>query len=347
MRKIGLYLRVSTTEQSRLTEGSLASQRHRLETYVAYRNTADSDWGKIVGTYVDEAQSGGHIKRPRLIKLIRKIRCREIDTVIVTDLSRLSRSIQDFSALWELMRASSTKLISLREHFDTDSAAGEMMLFALINFAQFERKQTAERVSANFRARAERGLFNGGPVPIGFDIDPAQRGYLRINPDEATQVRLIFYFFRSTGTIRSTLQRVREAGILPKARSKSRTGVGIREFTMDGIWRVLRNPCYIGQCEINKSSRFKDQSALIESRRYRTTRALWPAILSEEEFNHVQKELDSNKFRLKATVRGHFDYIYSPLVFCSECNQPMVGSGGTGSNGKKYRYYGHKGKDIT
>lgn len=58
--------------------------------------------------------------------------------------------------------------MSLREDFDTTTAAGEMLLFQLMNFAQFERKQTSERVSANILARASRGLYNGGTIPLGF-----------------------------------------------------------------------------------------------------------------------------------------------------------------------------------
>ncbi|MBI3019311.1 MAG: recombinase family protein [Deltaproteobacteria bacterium] len=79
----------------------------------------------------------------------------------------ISRSTKDFCNLLELFDKFKCKILSLREQFDTTTAAGEMMLNMLMNFAQFERKQLAERVQANVNARAKRGLYNGGPLPLG------------------------------------------------------------------------------------------------------------------------------------------------------------------------------------
>ncbi len=38
-------------------------------------------------------------------------------------------------------------VISLRENFDTSTAAGEMMLYNMANLAQYERRLTSERVT--------------------------------------------------------------------------------------------------------------------------------------------------------------------------------------------------------
>ena len=60
--------------------------------------------------------------------------------------------------------------MSLREDFDTTTAAGEMLFFKVISFARFERKQTCERASANILARASRGLYKRGTIPLGFKM---------------------------------------------------------------------------------------------------------------------------------------------------------------------------------
>ena len=39
MNRVGIYLRVSTEEQAKIVEGSLVSQRQRLEEYIARRET--------------------------------------------------------------------------------------------------------------------------------------------------------------------------------------------------------------------------------------------------------------------------------------------------------------------
>ncbi|MBI4924753.1 MAG: recombinase family protein [Bdellovibrio sp.] len=157
MRTVGLYIRVSTEEQAKIHEGSLVSQRHRLEEYVKARNLIDKNWGTIVATFVDEAKSGKNTNRPQYQEMLRGVERGKINTILVTELSRLSRSMKDFCNLWDFLKAHNAQFLSLREQFDTTSAAGEMMMFSIMNFAQFERKQTSERVSANFKARATSG----------------------------------------------------------------------------------------------------------------------------------------------------------------------------------------------
>jgi site-specific DNA recombinase len=170
--KIALYVRVSTEEQASNPEGSIKSQEQRLRSHVQEKNR-EGNFGEIVAVYIDRARSGKDTNRRELQKLLRGVRKGEITLVLVSELSRLSRSIRDFSEIWELMRAHGCQFQSLREQFDTTTAAGEMVLFTIANIAQFERKQTSERIVANFIARAERGLSNGGAVPLGY-----QRAFL-------------------------------------------------------------------------------------------------------------------------------------------------------------------------
>ena len=149
MNKVGIYLRVSTEEQARIVDGSLVSQRQRLEEYVEGQNRRQAGWGMIIDAYCDEAKSGKDMNRPQFQRMLSDIRSGRINLVLATELSRLSRSIKDFCGLWDLFKQHNSRFVTLREQFDTTTAAGEMMVFNLINFAQYERKQTAERISAN------------------------------------------------------------------------------------------------------------------------------------------------------------------------------------------------------
>lgn len=53
--KLGAYLRVSTEEQVQIIEGSLESQKHRLKSFVDYKNSHEKSWGKIVEYYIEES----------------------------------------------------------------------------------------------------------------------------------------------------------------------------------------------------------------------------------------------------------------------------------------------------
>ena len=186
--KIGFYIRVSTEEQAKNLEGSIRNQEERLKAQVKAKNR-EFNFGEVVDIFIDRAKSGKDTNRPELQRLLKAISRAEVDLVMVTELSRISRSIKDFSEIWELMRASGCGFLSLRENFDSTTAAGEMMIFSMANMAQFERRQVSERVSANMNARSKRGLYNGGSVPFGYELITDKPGYLAINEEQAKVIR--------------------------------------------------------------------------------------------------------------------------------------------------------------
>jgi site-specific DNA recombinase len=347
MKKIGVYIRVSTEEAARRHEGSLDSQRHRIVDYVNARNLIDRGWGKIIEFYVDEARSGKDTNRPKYQALIRDIEGGKINTVLVTELSRLSRSIKDFTAFWDFLRAHKCQFLSLREQFDTSTAAGEMMIFSIINFAQFERKQTAERVTANFKARANRGLFNGGHPALGFDLHSEKKGLLVINKSESEIVKKIFAIFLEEGSIVPTLKKLEELGIKTK-RWICRDGSisGDRSFCKSGLWTLLRNRHYIGEREYNKRYKFTAKESVPDGKEYLVSKATWPAIVGQDIFERAQTILNNNVLKYRPKGNRGFDYLYSSIVYCPDCSQKLVGLSGKSKTGEKFYYYAHRGPKI-
>ena len=113
MKRIGLYLRVSTEEQARIQDGSLVSQRRRLEEYVEGQNRRDSNWGVIVDVYCEEGKSAKDMNRPDFQRLLEDVRIGRINLILATELSRFSRSIRDFCELWDLFKQHDTRFITL------------------------------------------------------------------------------------------------------------------------------------------------------------------------------------------------------------------------------------------
>ena len=91
-----------------------------------------------------------------------------------------------------------------------------MMIFNMINLAQFERRQTAERFSMNFHSRALRGLISGGDPMLGFEKEPLNKGKLVVVPEEAAKVRRIFEVYLETGSRQETARHLNALGITPK-----------------------------------------------------------------------------------------------------------------------------------
>lgn len=327
--KIALYIRVSTEEQAENPEGSIKNQEQRLREAVAYRNK-QSSFGEIARIYTDAGISAKDMNRPRLQEMLRDIRLGNINLVLVTELSRLSRNNRDFLSMWDMMHDQKCSFMSLREDFDTTTAAGEMLLFQLMNFAQFERKQTSERVTANILARAGRGLYNGGSIPLGYKKNQERSGYLEVDEEHAATVKLAFDTFLKEGSLSRTARWLNDNGHKSKAHLEgggSRMRLG--HFTVDNLQHLLRNKAYVGV----KAYRQKDE--------WKETKAVWEAIVDETVFNRVNELMTKNKSKLKPiTEKTKHPYILSGVSFCMTCGDHMPGKSATGRNGK-VAYYEH------
>lgn len=330
MKRVGLYIRVSTEEQARIQDGSLVSQRRRLEEYVEGQNRREASWGTIIDVYCDEGKSAKDMNRPEFQRLLNDIRIGKINLVLSTELSRMSRSIRDFCELWDIFKDNKASFITLREQFDTTTAAGEMMVFNLINFAQFERKQTGERISANFKSRAQRGLWNGGQLPLGYDRDPKNTGRLILNKTEARTVKAIFDTFQKTGNLNDTCRKLNVLGFRTKQYT-NRNGEtkGGNHFTVQSLHHLLTNATFIGMREINKKRGDTER-----------VKAQWPAIIDAKVFSAVQKRLTQNLRRYKPDEWKTYAYPLSGLAVCGECGQTLNGKSAHGKNAKHF-YYDH------
>ena len=322
------YVRVSTEEQTQNPEGSIRNQEERIKQAIQFKN-GNAEFGTLNHVFTDAALSGKDMNRPQLKQMLNRVAEGEIDLIIVSDLSRLSRSIRDFSQIWEFLQAHHCQLWSLRENFDTSTAAGEMMLFSIANFSQYERKQTAERVSANFHARASRGLHNGGTIPLGYEPDPEKRGHLRIKEDQAKVVKAAFFALLKEGSIAAAarslnLDHIKIAPEMLGAGSQTR----LPTFNVANLTYMLTNPAYIG------IRRYRDKNG-----KSLEAKAAWPAIIEEDIFAMTQKTIDGSRKR-KLDHESRYPYLFKGKVICTECGQLMQGKSAHGRVGK-VTYYEH------
>lgn len=73
----------------------------------------------------------------------------------------------------------------------------------MASIPQFERRRISERISAIFNSRAQRGLYNGGPFPLGLKRVDGKPGYLEIEKTEAEIVKTAFKAFIREGSLAS------------------------------------------------------------------------------------------------------------------------------------------------
>lgn len=331
MPRCGLYVRVSTTMQAANEEGSLKSQLQRLREEIQTRSRYGESWTEVK-VYVDEAASGKNLNRPKFIQMVNDLKAGEIDTVVCTELSRISRSVLDFLSFGRFLQDYNANLVCLKQQFDTTNAAGRMMITILVAFAEWERESTAERTSENLLARARRGLRNGSRV-LGLDPDPARKGYLIPNEAEKAVINAMFDKYLETGSGKAVTDYLNAAGYRTKSGGK---------FSVSSVHYHLANRAYIGRTEVNRGNKAKDQASLPEKNRYVVVQAVWPAIVSMEKFSAVQKLLRTNGQQRKNVARKVIhNYVLRGLCQCGVCGSFLEDGSGTSKSGVLHFYYRH------
>jgi DNA invertase Pin-like site-specific DNA recombinase len=159
------YLRCSTEEQADSRAG-LDAQRAAILAEAQRRG-----WDEADVTFIEDAGfSGKNLDRPGIETALDALRHRKADTLVVSKLDRLSRSLVDFAGLMDRASREHWALIALDLNVDTSTPAGEAMAAMLATFAQFERRLIGERTKAALAVKKAAGVRLGRPRLIPEEI---------------------------------------------------------------------------------------------------------------------------------------------------------------------------------
>jgi len=111
-----------------------------------------------------EKLSGGKSDRPQLHSAIDYLR--EGDSLVITKLDRLARSLTDLHKLVDMIEAKGATLNVLNQAIDTSTSSGKLMFSMLGAFAEFEKDIINERVQEGLERARAKGVKFGKPRQI-------------------------------------------------------------------------------------------------------------------------------------------------------------------------------------
>ena len=115
-------------------------------------------------------------ERPELDKLMEQLRTG--DLVIISDLTRLSRSVKDLFSLVDLIEKKGANIKSLKESWmDTSTPQGKLMFTIFAGISQFERDLISQRTLEGLAAARARGRKGGRPKKDDKSINLALKMY--------------------------------------------------------------------------------------------------------------------------------------------------------------------------
>ena len=151
MKRVALYCRVSTTDQT------CDNQLRDLRDYCRARG-----WEQVT-EYVDQGISGTRERRPALDGMMAEVKARRVDVVVVAAFDRFGRSVRHLVEALDLFHHLNVEFISLREQIDTGSPLGQAVFTIIAAIAQLERSLIVERVRAGLRRARAEGKRLGRP----------------------------------------------------------------------------------------------------------------------------------------------------------------------------------------
>jgi DNA invertase Pin-like site-specific DNA recombinase len=315
--RCAVYTRKSTEEGLDQEFNSLDAQREACEAFVA--SQAGLGW-KLIGTrYDDGGVSGGTMNRPALQQLLGDIQSARIDVVVVYKIDRLTRSLMDFAKIVDVFDAKGVSFVSVTQQFNTTTSMGRLTLNVLLSFAQFEREVTAERIRDKIAASKKKGMWMGGPSPLGFDVKDKR---LIPNEAEAVTVRRLFDLYLQIRSVRQLKVAADAEGIVTKRRSFASGQVqGGKPFSRGNLYQLLANPIYVGDI----------------AHKGQTYAGLHDAIVDRETWDAVQAILSDNTVARRAPKNLNSPCILTGLVF-DETGDRLTPSHAVKA-GVRYHYY--------
>ncbi len=314
--RCAIYTRVSTEHGLDQEFNSLDAQYEASSAYI--KSQAHAGWILIRSRYDDGGYSGGSTDRPDLQRLLEDIRSRKIDVIVVYKVDRLTRSLADFAKLVELFDGHGVSFVSVTQQFNTTTSMGRLTLNVLLSFAQFEREVTSERIRDKIAASKRKGLWVGGPLPLGYAMKDVKIAVVEI---EAERVRMIYRRYLELGGVNALVRDLRARDVRTKVRllATGATRGGVL-FGRGALFYLLRNRFYIGEVS------YKDEILSGEQ----------PAIMDRQLFDDVQQKL-TDQWTTRSRIRNASDHLLTGLLF-DDAGHRMVPTHATKA-GLRYRYY--------
>lgn len=316
--RLAIYLRVSTEEQARIggeAEGySIPSQRDACLAKVRAMG------GIVAEEYVEAGESAKSADRPELQRMLRDLKPRRIDYVLVHKIDRLARNRADDVAINASIARAGAKLLSVSEPVD-DTPAGRLLYNMMADVAQYHSDNLAVEVLKGMNKKAQLG---GTPyrAPLGYlnktELrDGVRVAWIEIDPERGPLVRwLLEEYATGEWTVRQLAIALENKGLRSRGTRKSAP----RPVVAQTIHRLLKNPYYFGVVPYRGVYHEGKHQPLVSAK-------TWLVVQDVLKAHNVAGE----------KTRKHPHYLKG-TIFCGECGSRLVFSRNRG-NGGIYDYF--------
>ena len=297
MKRIVIYLRLSKEDDlNRDESNSISNQRELIKRFI--RKDKNLRQMEIV-EIKDDGYTGKNMNRPGMQQLLELIRKRQVQVVIVKDMSRFSRDYLVLGQYTEqIFPFMGIRFIAINDNYDSDISDGGIaeidVAFKAVLY-DFYSEDISRKIKSTLAEKKRQGCFLNVYAPYGYRKDPADHHALIIEPEGAEIVRRIFREYLAGKSMYQIAKDLNRDGVdTPAQYIRKRDGVdySFRNNSNAVRWipsfvtRILKNEIYIGTLVYHKTGNPEvaaPHSVAYPKSQWKRVEGFCPAIISMED----------------------------------------------------------------
>lgn len=318
--KVALYIRLSKEDENKIGSNSesVENQISLLKEYAQKNNYY------IYDIYIDDGFTGTNFNRPSFNRLLKDIELKNINMIIVKDLSRFGRDYILTGYYLEMFFPSKNiRFISILDNYDSINNQNEYMPFKSIINDMYSR-DNSKKIKAALRIKQQMGKWVGGCTPFGYKKDQKDKNHLVINKKESVIVKKIYELFLKGYSINKIIEYFYDNKIMPPNIYRSINKTSSKFWSSTTIRTILTNELYTGDLVQNRRSRINYKIRKLKKNNiddWIIIKNTHKKIIDREDFERVRKLLKE-----KNSIRKNNNNIYllSGLIKCFECKKRII-----------------------
>jgi site-specific DNA recombinase len=249
---------------------------------------------EVIGTFEDNDISASRYSikpRPGYLVLLASIRSGAVEAVLVTEMPRLYRRLEELLELIRLAETTPLRHIEAVDGGGYDLSTGEGIHNAVsaVNNAALESRKISDRQKRKKKVQARNGAFAGGARPYSYEVDG-----ITVREAEAEVIRWAASELLAGRGLRSLVAELNRQG--------RKTAKG-HQWRPLNLRRILMSKRIVG-IRVHNGAEYP---------------AAWPAILDPETWERLQLVLTAETRMVGANRKGGRSYLLTGMVFCGRC----------------------------
>ena len=319
--RVWLYARLSNDDDP--AQNSLQNQQEICRAF------AEKKGWSIAGSSSDDNISGMNFSRRGLDTLTAAVQAKQIDAVLVKDLSRLGRHRTQTALFIDFLRQQQVRVISVTEGVDTFCEEDDLMIGVRGLMNDYYAKDIGKKIRAGYRQKQKEGLVITPPFGYWKDRNTNQ---VLVQPEAAETVQLIYSLYlqgcgqkeiarRLNSLGRKTPAQIMAERIGYDSQKPHKTRDGQFLWTYVSVKNILVEEAYTGVLNNHRREYNNGKTKHIDKTDWYRHEGFFPVIIGKQEWEQVQRLL---KRQARPANGNQAKHRYAGLLTCQECGNTFI-----------------------